>query len=102
MLNKVKEFFKKKLAHKGNVEEVLGQPVYHIFYKKEFYFGEADTLEELQALAHKNIDNEFAESAVAEKQGYVSNMKFRATIKALAMETYKDVTILYLSKPKNK
>ena len=35
------------------------QLVYHIFYKKEFYFREAETLEELENLAHNDIDNKF-------------------------------------------
>lgn|GEM_PF-3409705 len=35
------------------------QPIYHCFYKKQFYFGEADTLEELETLAHADIDDKF-------------------------------------------
>ena len=34
------------------------------------------------------------------EKGYVSHIKFKATIKALAMETYRDVTVIYVSKPK--
>jgi len=35
------------------------QPIYHIFHKREFYFGEADTLEDLEELAHEDINNKF-------------------------------------------
>lgn len=32
------------------------QPMYHFFYRKEFYAEEADTLDELKQLAHNKID----------------------------------------------
>lgn len=33
------------------------------------------------------------------EQGYVSTLKFKDSIKALGMERYKNITIVYLSKP---
>ncbi len=33
------------------------QPIYHFFHKKEFYFEEADTYEELIEKAHEFIDD---------------------------------------------
>lgn len=35
------------------------QPIYHLYYKRQFYYDEAPTLEELEALAHTDIDNKF-------------------------------------------
>lgn len=47
------------LSKPSLIEAGKEQPIYHAFYKREFYFGEADTLEELEEMAHEDIDNKF-------------------------------------------
>lgn len=44
------------LAKPSEKEAGKLQPIYHYFYKKEFKYAEADTYEELQELAKKEID----------------------------------------------
>ncbi len=45
------------LSKPSNKQADLDQPIYHFFYKKEFYFEEADTLSELKTLAKAKIDS---------------------------------------------
>lgn len=88
MLEKIKQFVLKKLSGKEYLSHIKfrpdikalametykgvtilylskpklnsdGQPIYHIFHKKKFYFEEADTVEGLELLAHAQIDNNF-------------------------------------------
>ncbi len=40
--------------HQGNE-----QLIYHAFYKKQFYFGEATSMDELEYLAHCDVDTNF-------------------------------------------
>ncbi len=40
--------------HKDN--NLIYQPIYHFFYKKEFYSAEGASLDELKVLAHSKID----------------------------------------------
>lgn len=48
---------KKDILICKTVESIIDQPIYHFFHKKEFYYKEADTFEELQRLAQEDIDN---------------------------------------------
>lgn len=41
---------------KPNKDTSDDQPIYHFFYKKEFYSEEGESLDDLKRLAHNKID----------------------------------------------
>lgn len=46
----------------------IEQPIYHLFYNKEFYFKEADNFQALQDMAHYDIDNKFKNHDTEERE----------------------------------